>query len=307
MKIVAAYTRISHEEIQKEKLGLSSNSINTQFDIISNYAKEMGFSECKQYIDDGYSGTVFDRPAFNKLMQDVEKGNVSCIIVKDLSRLGRDYLMTGYLIEKFFPKYNVRFIAINDGVDSKNMEDELLPFRNIFNDWYSRDISKKIRSSKYIKAHSGKRINSLPPYGFTTDLSNNAFKLIPEEKKARIINDIFTQYAEGKKIREILKFLVDKEVLTPKNARTYGKTYLYETLLTDKELCVWCAKTIYDILSREEYIGNTVSLRRRRISYKNHQQVKNDKDKILVFKNTHEAIIDMELWKLVKVRMRDYS
>ena len=306
MKVVAAYTRISHEEMQKEKNGQNSNSISTQLSIINNYAKEAGLSACEQYIDDGFSGTVFNRPAFNKMINDVEDGKISCVLVKDLSRLGRDYLMTGYLVEKYFPKYNVRFIAINDGFDSDKEEDELLPFRNIFNDWYARDISKKIRSSKYAKAYSGKRINSVPPYGFITDLSNKDFKLLPDKKKVQIINDIFLYYSQGKSIKEILNYLMNNKVLTPRYAKIYNKTYLYEIPSEDLSLCKWSPKTIYDILDREEYIGNTVSLKRRRISYKNHRQVKNCKENMIFSKNSHESIVDMDLWEKALIRKNEH-
>lgn len=296
-KKIVAYVRISHEEQQKE-FEKNSNSIEYQIRIIDNYASSNGMILTDCYKDDGYSGTDFNRPGISRLLEDVKKGFIECILVKDLSRLGRNYIMTGYLIENYFPVYNVRFIAINDNVDTAEVLDELLPFKNIFNDWYAKDISVKIRSSKYAKAATGKRINSIPPYGYNCDATDKSFKLVPNEKQAKIVKMIYDMYYKENSISDIIIQLKNGRIKTPMACK---KSYKYEVY--GEKVYEWSKKTIYDILKREEYIGNTISLRRRRISYRNHKQINNDEDKILRFYNTHEAIIDVDLWNNVQKKI----
>lgn len=299
---VAAYTRISHEDNLKAA-GENSNSIENQIKVIEEFCRKNNLGEISYYKDDGYSGTLFKRPELDRMFNDIESRKINCVVVKDLSRLGRDYLMTGYLIEKYFPENDVRFIAINDDVDTAGALSELLPFKNLFNDWYARDVSQKIRTAKYVKAREGKRLSSIAPYGYMADTSDKSYRLFVDEERAKIVRLIFGLYAEGEKVAAIIDKLQQQRVYTPSFSRKYGKVYGSEN--ENIEHFIWSRKTIFDILNREEYIGNTINLKRRRISYRNHKEVSNNAQCVLTFYNTHEAIIDNDVWRRVHDRITE--
>src|SRR5574344_205984 len=207
--ITALYCRLSRDDGTEG----DSNSVANQKKLLTKYAKENGFGNTRFYVDDGYTGTNFNRPGFQKLLEDMEMGYVSAIIVKDMSRIGRDYLQVGYYTDTFFPDHNIRFIAINDCVDSDDGENELAPFRNVMNEMYARDISRKVRSSHRIRGNSGAPL-SQPPYGYLK-ASDNKKKWIIDPEAAQIVKEIFSMCIEGKGNETIARILQERQVLVP--------------------------------------------------------------------------------------------
>ncbi|XMB72167.1 recombinase family protein [Mycoplasmatota bacterium WC30] len=297
-KITALYCRLSRED---ERADFSS-SIETQKKYLSRQAKLLGLIKVKYYIDDGYSGTSFDRPAFKQLLQDIENKLIENILVKDLSRLGRNYLTTGYYIEHYFPINNVRFIAVNDQVDTDTKQNDFMPFKNIMNEWYARDISRKIKSAYRTKALNGEFTGSNAPYGYTKD-SKNRNHLVIDPRQAYIVRIIYELYNEGKTIYKIIKYLKSKEILTPR-AETNKATNKYDLYFTKIYPYDWNYKTIQSILSNEEYTGKLVCNKHATLSYKNKKLILNPKRDWIVINNTHEAIITQEIFNKAKQVMR---
>ncbi len=205
--ITALYCRLSRDDGTEG----DSNSVANQKKLLTKYAKENGFTNTRFYVDDGYTGTNFNRPGFQKLLEDMEMGYVSAIIVKDMSRLGRDYLQVGYYTDTFFPDHNIRFIAINDCVDSNDGENELAPFRNVMNEMYARDISRKVRSSHRLRGNAGEPL-SQPPYGYIKNPENKKQWII-EPYAASVVKDIFQMCLEGKGNDTIARILQDRGIL----------------------------------------------------------------------------------------------
>lgn len=282
--ITALYCRLSREDERSD----ASSSIETQKAYLKRYAMEQGLTNIKYYIDDGYSGTNFERPGFQELLEDIDNKIIENIIVKDLSRLGRNYLTTGYYIEHHFPINNIRFIAVNDQVDTIHQENDLMPFRNIMNEWYARDISKKIRSAYRTKAINGEFTGPSAPYGYTKD-PNNKNHLVIEPKQADVIRSIFEMYINGLTIFKIIKRLKIKRILTPR-ASINEMTGKYVLPLTKKYPYEWSYKSIQAILSNEEYIGNLVCNKHSTISYKDKNLKLNPREELIITKSTHEAI-----------------
>lgn len=255
-KITALYCRLSQEDMRQG----DSDSIINQRMILENYAKENGFENTQVFVDDGYSGVNFERPAFRQILDMIEEGKVSALITKDLSRLGRNYIEVGSYTEIYFPRNNVRYIAINDNFDSLYAEgNELAPFKNLFNEWYARDTSKKIRAVKRAKAEKGERIGSRPPYGYLKD-PNDAKKIIINEETAPIVRKIFSMCLSGLGPTMIANKLKEMKILTPVMYE-YRKSGTAVTYLDPDRPYDWNAKTVADILSKEDYIGNTVNCR----------------------------------------------
>lgn len=296
-KITALYCRLSQEDLVKGE----SVSISHQKQILLEYAEENGFTNIQVWSDDGYSGTSFDRPDWNKLNEEMEQGNIGTIIVKDHSRLGRDRLVMGYLLEEKFVDYGVRYIAINDGIDTKKGIDESLAIRDLFNEWHARDTSKKIKAVKMAAANRGERIGTKAPYGYKKD-PNNSKKIIPNEDTSPIIKRIFALCASGLGPSKIARVLTEDKVLKP-TVYEYQTNGTNHTFLNLSKPYDWSGKTISKILESEEYIGTTVNCRKYRVSFKNKKTRKNPPEKWIRFENTHEAIIDRETWDIVqKVR-----
>lgn len=244
--ITALYPRLSRDDdIQGD-----SNSIVNQKKLLSKYAKDHHFPNPKFYVDDGYTGTNFNRPGFQEMIEDIEAGYVTTVIVKDMSRLGRNYLQVGYYTDTFFPDHNVRFIAINDGVDSEQGEDDFTPFRNIMNEWYAKDISRKVRSSKKLRGNAGDPL-CLPPYGYRKD-PDNPKQWIIDEEAAEVVRKIYRLCIEGNGIETTARILQESGILTPtyywakKGIRKGGKK-------TQDNPCKWCKTTITKILTLQEY------------------------------------------------------
>ena len=289
--ITALYPRLSHEdELQGE-----SNSISNQKRILEAYAKQNGFTNLKWYTDDGFSGANFQRPGFQSMLADIEAGLVGTVIVKDMSRLGRNYLQVGMYTEMIFPQKNVRFIAINDGVDSAQGDNDFAPLRNIFNEWLVRDTSKKIRAVKRSKGMSGKPVTSKPVYGYLMDEDEN---FIIDEEAAPVVKQIYQLCLAGNGPTKIARMLTEQEIPTPGTLeyRRTGSTRRYHPGYE----CKWATNTVVHILENREYTGCLVNFKTEKLSYKVKHSVENPPEKQAIFENHHEPIIDTQTWERVQ-------
>ena len=289
--ITALYPRLSHEdELQGE-----SNSISNQKRILETYAKQNGFTNLRWYTDDGYSGANFQRPGFQAMLADIEAGKVGTVIVKDMSRLGRNYLQVGMYTEMIFPQKNVRFIAINDGVDSAQGENDFAPLRNIFNEWLVRDTSKKIKAVKRSKGMSGKPITSKPVYGYLMDEDEN---FIIDEEAAPVVRQIYSLCLAGNGPTKIARMLTEQKIPTPGTLeyRRTGSTRRYHPGYE----CKWATNTVVHLLENREYTGCLVNFKTEKLSYKLKHSVENPPEKLAIFENHHEPIIDRETWERVQ-------
>ena len=298
-KITALYCRLSRDD----ELQGDSNSIINQKAILQKYADDNGFGNTMFFVDDGYSGTNFDRPDWERLIALAEDGKIGTVIVKDMSRLGRDYLKVGYYTEVFFPGLDIRFIAINNGVDSANQQDsDFTPFLNIINEWYAKDTSKKIRAVFKAKGQSGKPLCTNPPYGYVKDPEDKSRWIIDPEA-AEVVREIFSLCVKGYGPTQIAKELTRRQIENPvAHARRQGLTLPAKTL--DDDPCVWHDSTVARLLTRVEYLGHTANFKTYRKSYKNKKQMHNDRSEWQIFENTHEAIIDQETFDIVQ-KIRD--
>lgn len=291
-KWVALYVRLSRDD---ENEG-DSNSIAHQIEILTRYAKEHGITNYKIYKDDGYSGTNFKRPGFQEMLADIEAGLVSMVIVKDMSRFGRNYLEVGLYTEIRFPELGVRFVAVNDGVDSENQTDnDFTPFRNIMNEWYAKDTSKKLRAVLRNKGMSGKRIAVRAPYGYIRCADGS---LIIDEEAKPIVQLIFQLCIEGNGARKISRILQERKIPSPATLefqRTgHTKRYHPDTPY------YWPTATIACMLKQDTYIGQTTNFKTFKPSYKSKRMIKNPPEKWVTFENTHPAIIDRETWDMAQ-------
>ena len=289
--ITALYPRLSHED----ELSGESNSISNQKRILETYAKQNGFTNLRWYTDDGYSGANFQRPGFQAMLADIEAGKVGTVIVKDMSRLGRNYLQVGMYTEMIFPQKNVRFIAINDGVDSAQGENDFAPLRNIFNEWLVRDTSKKIKAVKRSKGMSGKPITSKPVYGYLMDKDEN---FIIDEEAAPVVRQIYSLCLAGNGPTKIARMLTEQQIPTPGTLeyRRTGSTRRYHPGYE----CKWATNTVAHILENREYTGCLVNFKTDKVSYKLKHSVENPPEKQVIFENHHEPVIDRETWERVQ-------
>ena len=291
--ITALYCRLSLDDGMEG----DSNSVANQKKLLAKYCKENGFDNIKYYVDDGYTGTNFNRPDFQKLLDDIDMGYISTIIVKDMSRLGRDYLQVGYYTDNYFPDRNIRFIAINDCVDSADGENELAPFRNVMNEMYARDISRKVRSSHRLRGNAGEPL-SQPPYGYMK-APDNPKKWIIDEDAAKVVRQIYAWCIEGKGNETISRLLQEGETLVPmaywqsKGLNRGGKK-------TQPNPYKWCKTTVAKILSLREYTGDLVNFKTYSKSFKNKTRLRNDEENTVVFKDKHEPIIERDTWERVQ-------
>lgn len=291
--ITALYCRLSRDDGTESE----SNSIGNQKKLLSQKAKEMGLTDTKYYVDDGYTGTNFNRPGFQQLIDDIEIGLVSAVMVKDLSRLGRDYVSVGNYTDSYFPEHNIRFIAVNDAIDSDEGESEIAPFKNILNEMYARDISKKIRSSHRLRGSMGEPL-SQPPYGYMKSPENKK-KWIIDPEAATVVKSIFKMCLDGKGNETIARELQENEVLIPmaywrsKGLNRGGKK-------TQTNPYKWCKTTIQKILSQQEYCGDIINFKTYSKSFKNKRRIENSKENWAVFKNVNEPIIDRETFETVQ-------
>ena len=307
-KYTILYARLSQEDMQKRNgREDDSNSIRNQRLLLEKYAAENGFTNTLFMQDDGYSGTNFNRPGWQEVMTLVEDGKVSTIIVKDMSRLGREYLQVGQYTELIFPSCGVRFIAVNDGVDSfYESSNDFTPFRNIMNEFYAKDCSKKGRSAARTKAETGARVAARPPYGYQKDPDDPKRHIIPDEETAWVVKHIFALCAQGMGPAQIRKQLEREQIPSPSvhYYRKYGKELAGLDL---NQPYRWSNSTVSDILEDEAYLGHTVNLKATTISYKNKKRIERPASEQLRFENTHTALIDQQTWEIVQeVRMHKH-
>ena len=291
--ITALYCRLSRDDGTDN----DSNSIINQKKLLQKYAKEHGFSNTRNYVDDGYTGTNFNRPGFQKLLEDIDMGYVSVVIVKDMSRLGRDYLQVGYYTDTYFPDRDIRFIAVNDCVDSADGENELTPFRNVMNEMYARDISRKVRSSHRLRGNAGEPL-SQPPYGYMKDPMNKK-KWNIDNNVAQVVRDIFRMCLEGKGNETIARILQENKVLVPM-AYWQSQGLGRGGKKTQENPYKWCKTTVAKILSQQEYCGDIINFKTYSKSFKHKQRIDNPKENWVIFKNVHEPIIDRETFERVQ-------
>ena len=286
------YIRLSREDGDKQE----SESIGNQRKILQRYVKENNLCLVKEYVDDGISGTTFDRPSFNELLQDIENKTIDMVITKDLSRLGRDYIKTGFYLEDYFPKNNIRYVAITDGIDTyiDSTNNDITPFKAIMNDMYAKDISKKIRSVLKEKQQQGEYMCSIPAYGYKRHPSIKN-KLIIDEQVKDVVEKIFDMYANGHGSVEIVKFLNSNRYLSPTG---YRKTGIVQD--ENKTQYDWNEVTLCNMLKNEVYIGNTVQNKKSVISYKVKKIRTVEKENQIRVDNTHEAIIDKDTFEKVQ-------
>lgn len=287
------YERISRDD----NLEGDSYSVANQKKLLTKVAKEMGYTSLVHFFDDGISGVTMNRPGFQEMLRELEAGHAAAVFVKDLSRLGRNYIEVGRLTEEFFPEHNVRLVAISDGIDTDEGENELAPIRNLFNEWYARDISKKRRISNKIRGNSGEPMGQ-PPYGYQKD-PDNLKRWIVDEEAAHVVRRIYGMTLDGFGADQIATVLEEEKVLSPlaywtsKGIHRPGKT-------KDPADTHWASGTIIKLLTMQEYCGDVVNFKTYSKSYKNKKRLVNDKENMAVFRNVHEPIIDRATWEKIQ-------
>jgi DNA invertase Pin-like site-specific DNA recombinase len=295
-KYTILYARLSQEDDREGE----SNSIQNQRLMLEKYAADNGFENILFLSDDGCSGTNFNRPAWKQLMKMVENDQVATIIVKDMSRLGRDYLLVGQYTEMIFPSYGVRFIAVNNNVDSLyGGDNDFTPFVNLFNDFYAKDTSRKIRAVKKAQAERGERVATRAPYGYKKDENNPKSRIVPDEDAAPVVQRIFSLCVGGKGPTQIAKQLKSEQVFTP-GYYYYSKTGVLLTNVDVTRPYDWNSRSVADILEDEVYLGHTISLKYTTVSYKNKKRIKRPESDQLRFENTHEPLVTKETWDIVQ-------
>ena len=291
--ITAIYCRLSRDDGTDSE----SNSIGNQKKLLSQKAKELKLTNTKYYVDDGYTGTNFNRPGFQAMLEDIEMGYVTTVMVKDLSRLGRDYVSVGHYTDNFFPEHNIRFIAVNDLVDSNDGDNEIAPFKNIMNEMYARDISRKVRCSHRIRGNLGEPL-SQPPYGYMKDPQNKK-KWVVDPEAAEVVKSIFLMCIEGKGNETIARILQEKKVLVPmaywqsKGLNKGGKK-------TQPDPYKWCKSTVQKILAQQEYCGDVINFKTYSKNFKNKKRLLNPEENWKIFKNVHEPIIERDTFETVQ-------
>lgn len=294
---VGLYLRLSREDDNYNQ----SESINNQRNYLTDFVLESGWTLVDTYVDDGYTGTNFDRPGFNRLLKDIEKKRINLVITKDLSRLGRDYIKTGYYLEQYFPDHGVRYIAVNDGIDTfahNNSNNDMSPFKSVMNDMYAKDISKKVRTTMDTKRANGKFIGAFAPYGYAKSLQDKN-KLVIDPETAPIIRRIFELYANGSGYARIANILNDEGVPPPGLYKYKNSNYKNPKL----KHCLWTHETINKILVNPTYAGNLAQNKYCKINYKLKRLRNVPRKEWVVVENTHEPIVDIDTFKLVQEMM----
>ena len=295
-KITALYERLSRDD---DIVG-DSSSIANQKTYLEAYAAQQGFTNCVHYTDDGYSGVNFDRPGWNRMIDDMEAGKIGVVLVKDMSRIGRNYLSTGFYTEEVFRKLGVRFIAVSNGIDSNDPStNEFAPIMNIMNEWYIRDLSRKQRTAIRVKGESGKPTSNQAIYGYKKDPDNKHHWLIDEEAAA-VVRRIFQLTIEGHGPYEIARILFDDQVEAPAVYLARQNRGVWKSKEEFRSLYNWTGHVVGQILAKPEYMGDTVNFRSHKAFYKDKRAVMNPQDEWMIFENTHEAIVDRETWELAQ-------
>ena len=287
------YERLSRDD----NLEGESYSIGNQKKLLTKVAKEKGYTNLVHFLDDGISGVTMNRPGFVEMMQQLEQGKASAVFVKDLSRLGRNYIEVGRLTEEFFPDHDIRLVAVSDNIDTAEGENELAPIRNLFNEWYARDISKKRRISNKIKGNSGEPMG-LPPYGYIKD-PNNPKHWVIDEEAAQVVRRIFDMTLEGFGTEQIATQFEKEGILTPQAywiQKSIGRPGKTKTRPATK----WNGSTITHLLYQQEYCGDVLNFKTYSKSYKNKKRIHNDPENWVVFQNVHEPIIERAVFEQVQ-------
>lgn len=292
-KITPLYERLSRDdELQGE-----SNSISNQKKLLTKVAKEKGYTNLVHFLDDGISGVTMDRPGFNDMMEQLAAGKAAAVFVKDLSRLGRNYIEVGRLTEEFFPEHDIRLVAVSDNIDTAEGENELAPIRNLFNEWYARDISKKRRISNKIKGNAGEPMGP-PPYGYKKD-PDDPKRWIVDEEAAQVVRRVFRMTLDGYGTEQIATIFSEEKILTPiaywreKGVNRPGKSKLRGPYM-------WNSSTITHILSLQEYCGDILNFKTYSKSYKNKKRLANDRENWVIFQDVHEPIIERAVFEQVQ-------
>jgi DNA invertase Pin-like site-specific DNA recombinase len=291
----ALLLRISRDDGEEGE----SNSIQNQKALLTKIAKEKGYADIQIFSDDGITGTTMKRPGFQAMIQEIECGSIGAVFVKDLSRLGRNYREVGYYTEDFFPEHDVRFVSVSDGIDTAEGEDEFAPFRNIMNEWYSKDISKKRRISNKVRGSAGEPL-SPPPYGYVKD-PDNPKRWIVEDEAAAVVRRIYSMTLKGFGTMQIADALTKDKVLAPifywqsKGVNRAGVT-------AGRDPCRWGTSTVTKMLTLQEYCGDVINFKTYSKSYKNKTRYENPEENWAVFLNVHEPIIDRATWEKVQAK-----
>ena len=292
-KQTALYARLSRDD----ELHGESGSIQNQKAMLEDYAARNGFSNIAHFCDDGFSGGTFDRPGWKAMIAEIEAGNIGTVIVKDMSRIGRDYLQTGYYTEVFFREKGVRFIAISNNIDSKNQESgEFAPFLNIMSEWFLRDTSRKIKASFKTKGKAGKRLTHVPIYGYMCD-PNDKSKWLIDPEAAEVVQRIFALTVAGNGPFKIARILASEKIPRPTHSKHTRGIMNYENRNDPALAYAWSGESIGAMIAKPEYMGHTVNFRFSKESYKDKRSKENPKEDWLIFENTHPAIIDPETWE----------
>ena len=296
------YERLSRDD----NLEGESYSISNQKKLLIKVAKEKGYINLIHFSDDGISGVTMDRPGLVEMLQELEKGHASAVFVKDMSRLGRNYIEVGRLTEEFFPEYDIRLVAVSDNVDTDEGENELTPIRNLFNEWYARDISKKRRISNKIRGNAGQPMGQ-PPYGYIKD-PDNPKQWIVDEEAAAVVRRIYQMTLDGYGAEQIAAALEEDNILTP---MAYWRSKGISRPGKPKNVppARWNNSTVIKILSHQEYCGDVLNFKTYSKSYKNKKRINNDRENWAIFKDVHSPIVDRAIWEKVqrkrgKVRKR---
>ena len=287
------YERLSRDD----NLEGESYSIGNQKKLLTKVAKEKGYTNLVHFMDDGISGVTMDRPGFVDMIRQLEEGRAAAVFVKDLSRLGRNYIEVGRLTEEFFPEHDIRLVAVSDNIDTAEGENELAPIRNLFNEWYARDISKKRRISNKIKGNAGEPMGQ-PPYGYMKD-PDNPKRWIVDDEAAQVVKRIYSMTLDGLGTEQIAAQLEKDGILTP---RAYWLQKGVKRPGKGKQLppTRWNSSTVTKILSLQEYCGDILNFKTYSKSYKNKKRIDNDRENWVVFKDVHEPIIDRAVWEQVQ-------
>lgn len=294
----AIYCRLSRDDEQSGE----SMSIENQRSMLTRYAKENGLEIVEWYIDDGWSGTNFDRPDFQRMKSDIEDGKIDVVLVKDLSRLGRNQIETSLCIQAFFPQYDVRFIAVSENIDTAKGEDDFMELRNLFNEWFVRDTSRKVKNGYRQRALNGDYTGAFAPYGYKKD-DKDKHKLVPDDNVAHVIKRIFQMAVEGYSPYKISMALREDKILTPR-AYTAQQFQRYVTVFNPKHPYDWANMTVKTIIQNKVYLGHMVSHKNTKRSFKSKDIVPVPKEEWIEVKNTHEPLIDEETFELAQKIIR---
>lgn len=298
--VAALYMRLSNDDGEPG----DSGSIETQRRILHQYCEDNSIAIYDEYVDDGWSGTNFDRPAFRRMMADIDKGALNCVITKDLSRLGREHIQVDHYLEYVFPEKRIRYVAVSDGEDSEKGMSDFSPFKNLFNEWYAKDTSRKVKAALQAKYEKGERYGPTPPLGYVRDPTQKG-KLAIDEDTRWIIEKIYALSLEGHGYPAIAKQLREAKVPTSGwiGYSRYGAYSARYKDATEEDKCFWRGGAVRYILMDETYIGNTIHYREQKVSYKSKKLVRNSADKCYRVENTHPPIISRETFEQVQANI----